>query len=98
MAFRRVTCVIAVCDVCGSSQDPDGGEPHFETEADAVQFALGDQAHLPDTWYQRADGRLVCWRRNAVHDQARVTDAHYQPGSDPWGVHFTEVEEPRGPQ
>ncbi|MCQ8831812.1 hypothetical protein [Streptomyces malaysiensis] len=90
MAFRRITCVIAVCDIhdCGNTRDHDGGQPHFDTEAEALDFALGDQAELPDTWYQRPTGQLVCWRRDPLHDWAREQDGKIRPGPDAMSVTF----------
>ncbi|MFI1161413.1 hypothetical protein [Streptomyces sioyaensis] len=97
MAFRTKNCVIAVCDLCGNSRDHDGGERHDETEAKALRMALGDPAELPDTWYQRPDGRLVCWRRDPAHDEARESDGHYRPGHDAMVVTFEDIDDAPNP-
>ena len=91
MSFRRITCVIAVCDIhgCGNTRDHDGGERHHDTEADALEWALGDQAELPDTWHQRPNGQLVCWRRDPLHDWAREQDGIVAPGPGAMTVNFT---------
>lgn len=74
MAFRNKICVIAVCDLCGNARDQDGGEPHFDTEADAIDFVVADSDPETGGWYQRPAGQLVCWRRDRQHDQAREED------------------------
>lgn len=63
MSFQEITCVIAVCDVCGDLMpDSDGGSPHFVSEAVARESA-------PDFgWVVAADGRLVCGMPDAAHD------------------------------
>lgn len=97
MAFRRKTCVIAVCDLCDNSRDMDGGEPHFDTERETLNFVLGGQDELPDTWYQRTDGQLVCWRRDPLHNEARESDGKCQPGPDAMSIAFTDDEEDSAP-
>lgn len=90
MAFRHVTCVIAVCDLCGISEDDDGGVQHFDTEANALDCIIEDPTEFPYAWYQRPGGQLVCWRRDEVHDRAREEDGVllHQPGPDAMVVTF----------
>lgn len=99
MAFRSKTCVVAVCDLCGNSRDQDGGEPHFDTEAGAVDFVVSDPDLDTGGWYQRPNGRLVCWRRDPVHDKAREEDGQFAPGPDAMNVTFNDLdpEDPNPP-
>ncbi|WP_458089393.1 hypothetical protein [Streptomyces malaysiensis] len=92
MAFRRITCIIAVCDIpgCGNTRDHDGAEPHLTTEDEALDFALGDQAELPNTWYQRPNGQLVCWRSDPLHDWTREQDGKTGPGGDAMTVTYSQ--------
>lgn len=90
MSFRRVTCVIAVCDIpgCGNTQDPDGAVAHFDTEAEAAEHTLADPDCYANVWHRRPDGRLVCWRRDALHDWAREQDDKTSPGPDAMAVTY----------
>lgn len=94
MAFVRVTCVIAVCDIpgCGSTQDPDGGIAHFDNEAEAAEHTLADPDCYANVWHQRPDGRLVCWRRDPLHDWAREQDGKSAPGPDAMTVTYERTE------
>ncbi|MGW7617372.1 hypothetical protein ACWGLG_16200 [Streptomyces antimycoticus] len=84
MPFRRVTCVIAVCDIpgCGNSADPDGATAHFDTETEAAEDLLADPDAFANVWHRRPDDRLVCWRRDPLHDWAREQDGKTGPGRD----------------
>ncbi|MGW3427977.1 hypothetical protein ACWDHW_08470 [Streptomyces melanosporofaciens] len=66
MAFRRITCIIAVCDIPGrgNSADPDGATAHFDTETEAAENTLADPDCYANVWHRRPDGRLVFWRRD----------------------------------
>ncbi|MGK3107942.1 hypothetical protein [Streptomyces sp. WAC05858] len=88
MSFRRITCIIAVCDIsgCGNSQDPDGGVPHFPTETEAGEHILADPDCYANVWHRRPDGRLVCWIRDPLHDWAREQDGKSGPGVDAMSV------------
>lgn len=65
MSTKKITCVVAVCDVCGDRMpDADGGTPHFVSEAAAVAAA-------PDYgWTAAPDGRLVCEGPDVAHEAA----------------------------
>ncbi|MER7794846.1 hypothetical protein [Streptomyces sp. NPDC097640] len=93
MAFRRITCILAVCDIpgCGNTwPTEDSGEIHHHTEAEALDWVLSDQAELPHVWHQRPDGQLVCWRRDPLHDWAREQDGEAGPGRDAMTVSYED--------
>lgn len=100
MAFRRITCIVAVCDIpgCGNTAPTvDSGEIHHRTEAEALDWMLSDPAELPNVWYQRPDGRLVCWRSDPLHDWAREQDGKTGPGRDAMTANFNSKEAPLWP-
>ncbi|AZS76379.1 hypothetical protein DDE74_11230 [Streptomyces lydicus] len=72
MNTRRVTCYVAVCDLCGGTSDYEGSTPHFDTARDAVDYATASD----DGWTRTSDGLLVC---DAVRDTAHE-DAHAAAG------------------
>ncbi|MEU8994090.1 hypothetical protein AB0C95_04585 [Streptomyces caniferus] len=80
---RRVTCYVAVCDLCGGTSDYEGSTPHFDTAQDAVDYATASD----DGWTRTADGLLVC---DAVRDTAHE-DAHAAAGKrmSPCAMHVT---------
>ncbi|MFF7699565.1 hypothetical protein [Streptomyces lydicus] len=62
MSVSRVTCYVAVCDLCGGTGDTEGYTPHLDTAQEAVEYAT---AGGDDGWTLTSDGLLVC---NAVGD------------------------------
>ncbi|GAB3952786.1 hypothetical protein [Streptomyces sparsus] len=65
MAIRLITCHVAVCDLCGATDDTEGGTPHFATQAEAIDYATAD----PDGWTLTDDGRLICTRDDRAHER-----------------------------
>lgn len=83
MSFHTRTVVIAACDLCGNTQSTEDGDVfHFDTEAQAIDHLTADPTADISGWHQRPDGRLVCWRRDQVHEQARELDGIHRPGPD----------------
>ncbi|MFD8092383.1 hypothetical protein [Streptomyces malaysiensis] len=62
-----------------NNQDPDGSVPHFDTEAEAAERLLADPDRYANVCRQRPDGRLVCWRSDALHDGAREQNGKSRP-------------------
>ncbi|MEU8773040.1 hypothetical protein [Streptomyces sp. NPDC048606] len=88
MATRRVTCYIAVCDLCGNSEHYEGHTPHLDTPAEAVEYVTDPGFDGNDGWTLTPDGLLVCdRRRDTAHDDAHAT-AGKRMGRDAMTVHF----------
>ncbi|MEU5973665.1 hypothetical protein [Streptomyces sp. NPDC047315] len=88
MATRLVTCYVAVCDLCGTSQHGEDYTPHLDTPAEAVQYVTnsGDEH---SGWTLTPTGLLVCdQRRDTTHEDAHAT-AGKRMGHDAMTVHFT---------
>lgn len=83
MAFHTRTVIIAVCDLCGSTESTEDGDTfHFDTEAEAVDHLTADPTADINGWHQRPNGNLVCWREDARHNWAREQDGIHRPGRD----------------
>lgn len=76
MATRQITCVVAVCDVCGTSEDADGFTPHASTEQAIIDTVTETWGDPTCGWTLTPDGRLVC---NTVDDRAHRT-VHEEAG------------------
>lgn len=86
MAIRRVTCFIAVCDLCGRTDQDMGADdytPHFDTAADALTHATADE-NPTSGWALTEDGQLVCdHHTDTAHQTARRTAGkHVDTGAD----------------
>lgn len=90
MAFQPHTCVIVACDLCGNTETPDGDTPLYDSETEALEHVLADPEAFANTWHQRPDGRLACWRRDPLHDWAREQDGIVTPGPDAMTVSFDD--------
>lgn len=88
MAFRTCTVVIAACDLCGNEETEDGETWNFDTEAQAVDQLTADPIADIDGWHQRPNGHLVCWKRDAQHNQAREDDGIHRMGPDAMTVTY----------
>ncbi len=87
MATRLVTCYIAVCDLCGTSQHDEGYTPHLDTPAEAIDYVT-DPGDGNSGWTLTPDGLLVCdQRRDTAHEDAHAT-AGKRMGSDAITVTF----------
>lgn len=75
MATRQVTCHVAVCDLCGSSEYCDY-IPHGDTEQAVIDIVTEKWGDPTCGWTQTPDGRLVC---NTVDDEAHRT-VHEEAG------------------
>lgn len=70
---RRITCFVAVCDLCGVTSDYEGFTPHFDNPQDTVEYVTASD----DTgWTLTPEGLLVC---DAVSDTAHE-DIHAAAG------------------
>ena len=78
MATRNVNCYIAVCDLCGSTEQYEGGTPHLDTPEEAIQYALDNTTSYDEHsgWTLTHDKRLIC---DNVKDTAHE-DAHAEAG------------------
>jgi hypothetical protein len=88
MAFRRASCVIAVCDLCGTSVVGDGFSPHLDTEAEAVDYVLTYE------WQQLDDGRLICEDTDRDHEQAREHHGQVTVPDSAMTVTFEDIPNP----
>ncbi|WP_158842664.1 hypothetical protein [Saccharothrix deserti] len=52
--LKTLTCVALVCDECRENPESEYGEPHFDTENDALAYAADEG------WSVQSGGRLVC--------------------------------------
>lgn len=78
MALTTAACVLIACDECEQVlENPDGGEVHFENEAQAREIALSYE------WHELGAGRIVC----AEHPDLIEEHGLSQPG--PGAMTFT---------
>jgi hypothetical protein len=88
MAFITLTCVIAVCDLCGRRNTDSEYGTHYDTPDDA----LADLAHSYDSapaWALTADGRLICDREDQRHDEQRIPVHGWHPAGGAMSITFT---------
>lgn len=79
MAFKTVTCQVALCDECGQTfENPDGGEVHFDSQQQAREIADSYE------WVALDDGRLIC---PEGHEEFLEERGRLQPG--PGAMTFT---------
>lgn len=76
MATRQVTCFVAVCDLCGTSETGEGREPHGLTEQAVIDIVTEKWGDPTCGWTATWDGRLIC---DTVDDEAHRT-AHEEAG------------------
>lgn len=60
MATRQVTCFVAVCDLCGTSETAEGYAPHAATEQAVIDIVTEKWGDPNCGWTLTPDGRLVC--------------------------------------
>ncbi|MGA5145572.1 hypothetical protein ACPCSF_11090 [Streptomyces griseoincarnatus] len=88
MALIPITCIVAVCDLCGRrSTDTEDGV-HYATRDDALAdlaTAHGGTA----AWTVAADGRLICDRRDQTHHEQRIRVHGWHPTGGAMSVTFT---------
>lgn len=85
MATRRVTCFIAVCDLCGGTEVGDGCTPHGST-AEAVIDLVTEKGGDPTLgWTETPESLLVC---DTVNDEAHRT-VHEEAGKTISGCAMT---------
>lgn len=70
MTIRKVTCFVAVCDLCGTSLNSTGYTPHGETEQAVIDIVTEKWGDRTSGWTQTWDGRLVC---DTEDDEAHTT-------------------------
>ncbi|MFF2852659.1 hypothetical protein ACFVT5_41160 [Streptomyces sp. NPDC058001] len=76
MAIRHVTCFVAVCDLCGTSETSDGYAPHGSTEQAVIDIVTEKWGDPKLGWTHTADGRLVC----DTEDDAAHRTVHEEAG------------------
>jgi hypothetical protein len=76
MAIRKVTCFVAECDLCGTSETGDGSTPHGPTEQAVIDIVTEKWGDPTCGWTLTVDGQLVC---DTVDDTAHRT-AHEEAG------------------
>lgn len=70
--IRKIECFIPVCDVCCKKVDDEAEMvSHFETEAEAKEYALGPGMY-GDGDCQEIDGKLCCPRCWCYDDDDEV--------------------------
>lgn len=89
MAFITVTCVVAVCDLCGSQNDDDAYGHHYPHPDDAIGDLTTDYGYDTTPWTLLADGRLICGRHDQTHDELRITVRGWHPKGGAMTVTFT---------
>ncbi|MEU9699431.1 hypothetical protein [Streptomyces sp. NPDC047981] len=89
MAVRRVTCYVAVCDLCGNTTHDEGFTPHLDTPAEAIQYAIENAVDEHSGWTLTPDGVLVCDQvKDTAHEDAHAA-AGKRMGHDAMRVTFT---------
>ncbi|WP_190413323.1 hypothetical protein [Streptomyces venezuelae] len=74
MATRRLTCYIAVCDLCGMTSDDFEDGVHAASPDEAVQHVTESPFDERGGWTLTPDGVLVCdGRKDAAHEDAHAT-------------------------
>ncbi|MFD4596747.1 hypothetical protein ACFWPQ_01815 [Streptomyces sp. NPDC058464] len=76
MATRQVICFIAVCDLCGNTENSQDYTPHGPTEQAVIDIVTEKWGDPTCGWTQTPDGRLAC---NVTEDAAHQT-AHEEAG------------------
>ncbi|MFE9608397.1 hypothetical protein [Streptomyces sp. NPDC006012] len=88
MSFTTITCVIAVCDLCKRrSTDSEYGR-HYESADDATADLTADYG-TGTAWTLTGDGRLICDRRDQMHDDQRIPVRGWHPGTNAMSITFT---------
>lgn len=85
MATQQVTCHVAVCDLCGTSETSDGDTPHADTEQAVIDIVTEKWGDPSSGWTLTFDGRLVC---DTVDDEPHRT-AHEEAGKTISGCAMT---------
>lgn len=86
MATREAHCYIAVCDLCGNTEQYEGHVPHLDTPEEAIQYALDNTSYNESSgWTLTLTGRLIC---DQVKDTAHE-DAHAEAGKRMSGCAMT---------
>jgi hypothetical protein len=81
MSVHTTTCVWVLCDGTTCDRDkgwPDEGPWHFDTEAAAVDYVLGEHGL---GWTRLPDGRLLC--RSCNHCGGEFEERLVQIGGQP---------------
>lgn len=78
MAIRQVTCFVAVCDLCGTSDNSEGYTPHGPTVQAVIDIVTEKWGDPSLGWTATPEGRLVCdtvddEAHQAVHEEAGKT-------------------------
>jgi hypothetical protein len=76
MPIRQVTCFVAECDLCGTSETTADYTPHGPTEQAVIDIVTEKWGDPTCGWTLTVDGRLVC---DTVDDEAHRT-VHEEAG------------------
>jgi hypothetical protein len=91
VAVRRVTCYVAICDLCGNSTDFDGGTPHLDSPDEAIEYVTENAYDERSGWTLTPAGRLVCdGRTDTAHENAHAA-AGKRMGADAMTATFTHA-------
>ncbi|MEV6331461.1 hypothetical protein [Streptomyces sp. NPDC051909] len=73
MATRRVSCYVAVCDLCGNSAHDEGFTPHYDSPGEAIECAVDSGFDERSGWTLTPTGVLVCDQvKDAAHEDAHA--------------------------
>jgi hypothetical protein len=78
--IRRMTCYIAVCDVCDTALDAEF-EQHYDTEQNAADL-IPDGIDSADGQWTHAAGQLICSKADSTHEDARAKATARQAHAD----------------
>jgi hypothetical protein len=76
MAIRQVTCFVAECDLCGTSETTADYTPHGPTKQAVIDIVTEKWGDPSSGWTHTVDGQLVC---DTVDDEAHRT-VHEEAG------------------
>ncbi|MES9520103.1 hypothetical protein [Streptomyces capoamus] len=88
MSFTTITCVIAICDLCGQRNTDSEYGLHYDTADDALADLTTAYDDTP-AWAVTTDGRLICNRRDQAHDELRITIHGWHPTGGAMDCTFT---------
>ncbi|MER6088516.1 hypothetical protein [Streptomyces bluensis] len=88
MAFKTITCVIAICDLCGRRNTDSEYGTHYATRDDAVTDLTTAYDDNP-AWALTADGHLICNRSDQAHHEQRIPVHGWHPNGGAMSLTFT---------
>ncbi len=88
MALTTITCIIAVCDLCGRRNTDKEYGVHYATRDDALADLTTSYDDTP-AWALTADGRLICDRSDQTHHEQRIPVHGWHPTGGAMSIVFT---------